>query len=264
MIDLITALTLTICSKNPLIIKVLGPTSDYIGDSLKSFTEKRVQNLIKIFSRGSEKLDRQKITSGSVPPRVLKHILDEGSYVDNELAAEYFSGVLAASKSDRSRDDRALTILKLLSSMSNYEIRLHYILYSTFRETFLDSDKFIITDINQSIKCERFFPENGFIDSFIVEEGEDINMILEHALPGLATRSLISTNYFYGGKDFIKSKFQSLDSGGIVASPSLLGVQLYLAAHGYLDISANRFCESSLDLELWENIEPLKGSVNTK
>ena len=188
MIDPITALTLTFCSKSPLVIKVLGPTADYIGDGLKSFTEKRVQNLKRIFTRSSEKMDKQRILTGSVPPRVLKNILDEGSYVDNELAAEYFSGALAASQSNRSRDDRALTILKLLSSMSNYEIRLHYILYSAFRETFLNSDKFNVTDVNQSIKCELFFPISQFIGSFVLEQGEDINTILEHALPGLATR----------------------------------------------------------------------------
>ena len=96
MIDPITALTLTFCSKSPLVIKVLGPTADYIGDGLKSFTEKRVQNLKRIFTLSSEKMDKQRILTESVPPRVLKNILDEGSYVDNELAAEYFSGALAA------------------------------------------------------------------------------------------------------------------------------------------------------------------------
>jgi hypothetical protein len=264
MIDPITALTLTFCAKSPLVIKVLGPTADYIGDGLKSFTEKRVQNLKRIFTRSSEKMDKQGISTGSVPPRVLKNVLDEGSYVDNELAAEYFSGALAASKSNRSRDDRALTILKLLSSMSNYEIRLHYILYSAFRETFLNSDKFNVTDVNQSIQCELFFPISQFIGSFVLEQGEDINTILEHALPGLATRNLIGQIYVYGRKEFLKKRFKTVDNEGIIASPSLLGAQLFLAAHGYVDISANKLCDSNLDLEIWDGIIPLKEVVATQ
>jgi len=264
MIGLGTALTLTICSTNPLIIKVLGPTADYIGEGVKAFTEKRVQNLKRILNRASEKLDKQKISTGAVPPRVLKHILDDGSYVDNDLAAEYFSGVLAASKSDRSRDDRALTILKLLSSMSNYEIRLHYILYSTVRETFLSFDKFNVSEEDQSNKYGLFFPMGPFIDSFIIEQGEDINPILEHALPGLATRNLIGKGYMYGGKDFIKRRYPSVAKDGIIAFPSLLGAQLFLAAHGYLNISANKLCDSSLELGLWDEIKPLKEVVAIK
>ncbi|CRX39196.1 hypothetical protein [Estrella lausannensis] len=262
--DVITALTFTICSNNPLVIKVLGPTADYIGDGIKAFTEKRVQNLNRIFKRTSEKIDKRGILTGSVPPRILKNILDEGSYVDNELAAEYFSGALAASKSDRSRDDRALTILKLLSSMSNYEIRLHYILYSAFREAFLSSGKFNVTDINKSINCELFVPISQFIDSFALEPGEDINTILEHALPGLGTRDLINQAYAYGGKEFLAKRFKTAGDGGIIAAPSLLGAQLFLAAHGYLEISANKLCDSNLDLEIWDGIIPLKEVVATR
>lgn len=98
---------------------MLGPTADYIGEGIKSLTEKRTENLKRIFRRAYEKLNNQMTSTCTVPPRVLRCILDEGGYVDNELAAEYFSGVLAASKSDRARDDRSITILKLLSSMSN-------------------------------------------------------------------------------------------------------------------------------------------------
>ena len=37
------------------------------------------------------------IDPGSVPPRILKGMLDQGSFIDNELGAEYFAGVLASS-----------------------------------------------------------------------------------------------------------------------------------------------------------------------
>lgn len=258
------ALALTICSNSPLVIKILGPTAEYIGDSIKTITQKQAQNLQRIFSHTAKKLDKQGILTGAVPPRILKHILDEGSYVENELAAEYFSGVLAASKSEHSRDDRALTILKILSSMSIYEIRLHYILYCAFRDTFLNSAKFNITNLDQAIKYEIFFPASQFISSFIIEKNEDINTILEHAIPGLAARNLIGTNYSYGDKDFLKPRFQSVDNDGIIASPSLLGAQVFLAAHGYLNISANKLCDVSLELELWDEIQPPKDLIVTR
>lgn len=67
----------------------------------------------------------------------------------------------------------------------------------------------------------------------------------------------------YGGKDFLKRQYPSVASDGIIASPSLRGTQLFLAAHGYLDISANKLCNSSLELELWDKIKPLREVVAT-
>jgi hypothetical protein len=252
--------TLIICSLSPLILKVLGPTAEYLGEGIKSFTEKRLANLRRIFNRAAEKVDARQALKGAVPPRILKYIVDEASYVDNELAAEYFSGLLAASKSDRPRDDRALTFLKLLTSMSNYEIRLHYILYSSFRETFLSLDDFNVTITNQALKYKVFFPAQQFIESFIIEEGENINHILEHAIIGLANRGLIGS-YCYGDKNFMKQQINCLDHEGIAASPSVLGSQLYLAVHGFQDISANKLCDSVLELVLWDGIVPVKGAI---
>ncbi len=51
--NLAKALTLAIFSKD-LLIKVLGPTADYLGDSIKSFTKKRVQNTKRIFKRAAK------------------------------------------------------------------------------------------------------------------------------------------------------------------------------------------------------------------
>ncbi|NGX41621.1 MAG: hypothetical protein KR126chlam4_01464 [Candidatus Anoxychlamydiales bacterium] len=99
MIDLSTTIALAICSKNPLVIKVLGPTADYIGEGIKSLAEKQVKNVKRIFRRTSEKLDNHGTPTGAVPPRILKQTLEEGGYVDDELTAEYYSGVLASSKS---------------------------------------------------------------------------------------------------------------------------------------------------------------------
>ncbi|MDF4932282.1 hypothetical protein P3556_24170, partial [Vibrio parahaemolyticus] len=38
------------------IAKLLGPTAEYLGGELREFTQKRVQNVGKIFSKAEEKL----------------------------------------------------------------------------------------------------------------------------------------------------------------------------------------------------------------
>lgn len=112
------------------------------------------------------------------------------------------------------------------------------------------------------MKYQLFFSFDEFINSFVIEQSEDPNSIIEHALPGFVNRNLIGKNYVYGGKDFLSQRFKyagDQGGGGIIASPSLLGAQLFLAAHGHLDITANQLCDSSFALEIWDEIKPLKG-----
>jgi hypothetical protein len=60
-------------------------------------------NIIRItILKMKEKVD----TSGEIPPKVIKGFLIEGPFIEDEIAAEYFGGVLASSKLENSRDDR--------------------------------------------------------------------------------------------------------------------------------------------------------------
>ncbi|NAZ18194.1 hypothetical protein GT020_19410, partial [Glutamicibacter soli] len=85
--------------------KLLGPTADYLGGELQEFTKKRINNVGKIFKKAENKLGDKINSPGGVPPKVLKTIINEGSYSDDELAAEYFGGVLASARTELTRDD---------------------------------------------------------------------------------------------------------------------------------------------------------------
>src|SRR5712691_9549047 len=106
--------------------KILGPTAEYLGAGLKNWTEHRIQNVARIFRKAAGKLGSDNDSPGAVPPRVLKEVLDEGSYSDDELTAEYFGGILASGRSPSGRDDRAASYGRLTSELSTYQIRFHY------------------------------------------------------------------------------------------------------------------------------------------
>src|SRR5439155_6797881 len=93
-----------------------------------------------IFRKASEKLGPGIDAPGAVPPRVLKEVLDEGSFCDDELTAEYFGGILASGRSPNGRDDRAASYLRLTAELSTYQIRFHYIAYTLFRRLFESSN----------------------------------------------------------------------------------------------------------------------------
>lgn len=59
---------------------MLGPTSDYLGEGLKDFCRKRVNNVKEIFKNANDKLGDKINDNGSIPPKVLQGTLNEGSY----------------------------------------------------------------------------------------------------------------------------------------------------------------------------------------
>src|SRR5437762_2257467 len=79
--------------------KVLGPTAEYVGTGLRDFAQHRVQNVKRIFEKASAFLGETPPAGEAVPPRVLRDVLNDGSYRDDELAATYYGGILASSRS---------------------------------------------------------------------------------------------------------------------------------------------------------------------
>lgn len=253
---------LIFCASSPLMVKILGPTADYLGKGLQKFTEKHFNNLNRIFQKTEHKLDSLHKEGGEVPPRVLKHILDEGGFIDNEFSAEYFSGVLASSKSTISRDDRALVLLRTLEGMSNYEIRLHYLLYRTYREVFQNHQSFCLSKEDMAMKLSVFIPDASLIALLELEAGENVNQILEYSIPGLANRGLIQKNYRFGSSEWLNEANKKIESAGLISCPSLLGAQLFLAAHGQMGISGNSLCDHRIKLNNLDGIGPCKGAFH--
>src|SRR5664279_502578 len=77
------------------VAKLLGPTADYLGTGLRDFTQRRAEAIGKIFGSAYKKLGPKAEQPGEVPPKVLKSVLNEGSYASDPLAIEYFGGILA-------------------------------------------------------------------------------------------------------------------------------------------------------------------------
>src|SRR5262249_27664159 len=114
-----------------LVEKVLGPTAEYVGAGLRAFAQHRVENVKRIFHKASILLEDNPPAGQAVPPRVLRDVLNDGSYRDDELTAEYYGGILASSRSGIPRDDRGAVFTALLSRLSTYQLRAHYVLYRT-------------------------------------------------------------------------------------------------------------------------------------
>ncbi len=127
---------LTVLGTAKIVEKILGPTAGYVGDGLKSLTEKGVENLRRIFRNAEARLGDSINKPGGIPPRILKEILNAGQFCNDELTAEYLGGVLASSRSPSGVDDRGITFLALTSQLSSCQIRFHYICYTFWHERY--------------------------------------------------------------------------------------------------------------------------------
>jgi len=272
MIDPGTGLTIlgTAVGSAKLVEKLLGPTADYLGDGLKELTKKGVTNLSNIFKNAEHKIGKDINEPGGVPPKVLKGILSEGPWCEEELQVEYFGGELASSRSGISRDDRGAYFTSLISRLSTYQLRAHYISYQAFKKTF-DG-----IDTNQGHsgylkELEIFIPLETYIKSMDFSEGEmeTVPRLISHAFWGLVNENLISS-YFYGPSDamndsFLRdrdscpnSTFMEATERGIKVAPSALGFELMMWVYGhgrikdltYFDHELEFPDNQSLDLQL--------------
>ncbi len=239
---------------------VCGPTAKYVGGELKSYTEVGVDNLKRVLKNSAKQIKAQNKDEGQVPPRVLKEILSEGYFCEDELCAMYLGGVLASSKSLVSRDDRAMSYCSLVSSLSSYQLRTHCILYSVLLRT-----------KHLQIGGTQYYPKEGLL-TWIEKHGLTVTIretdyqvamefspleqptnIAQHAFVGLEKKGL-SEGGFHVRK-------QVHPSEGEVSFryfyPTILGVELFLWGQGFGDSGLGAYKADLLQtIKLPFNVEP--------
>lgn len=234
------------------VAKLLGPTAEYLGGELREFTKKRIENVGKIFSSAEAKLGENINKPGHIPPKVLKIIVNEGSYCEDHIAVDYFGGILASSRTELGRDDRGARIAKILDGLSAYQIRTHYLIYSYIRKLFHDSG--YAFNQNDRSKMEIFIPFDSYTISMQFDEKEikQFIAILNHSFFGLNTEGLINT-FHYGPEDYIKNSCPDAKGGGIIVQPSAFGAEMYLWGYG----EGNRELSYILNDKAFEDLQDM-------
>jgi hypothetical protein len=230
-----------------LVEKILGPTAEYLGGGLRDWTERSVHNLGRIFQKAEERLGDKIEAPGSVPPKVLKGILSEGAFSDDELAQEYFGGVLASSRTEVGRDDRGAAFAALAGRLTTYQLRSHFFFYTMIRELFQGCDVNLGVQTGRN-RCRLFVPFVSYVLALEFAAGEDASLIVSHVMFGLARENLIDNNFEFGSVDHIKKSFKDAADGGLIFAPSALGIELFLWAHGRGDLHLSAILDPAIDL----------------
>jgi hypothetical protein len=235
----------TALGSKELVGKILGPTADYLGAGMRDWTERSVKNVGRVFEKAKGRLGDKIDTPGAVPPKVLKGILEEGPFCDDELAAEYFGGVLASSRTEVGRDDRGASFISLIGRLSSYQIRSHFAFYSIIREIYQGSTENIGTSHGR-LRLSTFIPFTAYVPAMEFDGRENVPAILSHVMFGLSREALIAEQFMYGTKEVLH--YALANGPGIVFAPSALGVELFLWAHGRNDLLTEDILNPAVEL----------------
>ena len=173
-----------------LLTRVLGPSADEIGEAMRRYTAFRVRNVGRI-SEAADRKAAQSDRSGTVPPRIAHRLIEEGSYCDDELMAEYLGGVLAGSRTPSGRDDRAVSWSNLVTGMSALQIRAHYLFYREWAIRLRGRVDLVLAD---KITTGMVVQLNDFAVTLAPETESDDDMaaaFVSHALHGLFRLGLL-------------------------------------------------------------------------
>ncbi|TAM45060.1 MAG: hypothetical protein EPN55_09405 [Gammaproteobacteria bacterium] len=236
---------LAVIGSKDILVKILGPTADYVGGELKNLVQKCNVNLDNIFIRAQAKLGPRLDEPGTVSPRVLKHILDEGRFCEDSIVADYYGGVLASSKSEIDRDDRGVAVLATIKSLSVYQLRLHYLFYSIVYGIYNGKGKSLGTDRNE---MSVYIPLSVYMQAMDFGPHEEPGAILIHSVEGLVRSGLVESRYSYGSKEHLAKTFSDATEPGLIMTPSVYGAEVFLWGQGIKGATGHEVVNSSLKL----------------
>lgn len=225
----LAALGATAWASKELAGKLLGPTFEYIGGEVRAFTEKCNINLTDVFARARRKLGEKIDTPGGVGARVLKDVLDQGAFCDDSVAAEYVAGILAAARTDNQGDDRGVTYLAVIRQLSGYQLRAHYLIYSSVK-ALLDGRELNILNFDDGPHARIFLPL-AFLRDNLHSPGPT-EVVFTHVLNGLARLDLIDASWWGGYEEVVRAGEPGMSGSGYFVQPTGFGVELFLWAHG--------------------------------
>jgi hypothetical protein len=218
--------------------KILGQTAEYIGGGVQQWTERRVENVRRVFQKARDKLGSELERPGAIPPRVLSAILEQGQFAEDDLMAEYLGGVLASSRSRVDRDDRAVDAAATISRLSTYALRTHYVLYAAIHPLVRGEVSYLDLLMAPKLHERAFFLSlTAYFDAMAFSEAEldQFTGIFSETMLALSREDLIRPKFQLGAATDLSASFEfdSLEEdGGIVFTPTQHGIVLFSVAHG--------------------------------
>ena len=233
-----------------LLVRVLGTSADAVDEALRRYTAYQLRNVERILQRADAK-SRSAEESSSVSLRVAHVLLEDGSYCDDELMADYLGGLLAGSRTPEGRDDRAVAWSKVLTSLSSLQVRAHYLLYREWAARLRTVAVYELGVDAGRMQATMEVASSEFVKFLVAESEVDENDAISHAIGGLARVGLLEDKYLY-------------NNDAVRVVPSIMGIELYGWAQGLPGLSPRGFASKAQPFDLEDAIPRLSSVIFSK
>lgn len=229
-----------------LLRRVLGGSANEVGEALRRLTEYRLRNVGRVVENAAGKVSDE---AGEVPMRVAMRVLEEASNADDAAIVDYLGGVLASSHTLVGRDDRGAAWTALISTMSTYQLRFHYILYREFRRLVMDQTVNLAEEGTSDYPI--FIPMDDYRRAMEFGENEDEDSLTGHVLIGLFRLGLLQERFTVAGSKNVlwRHWHGDITTGGFVGTITIFGVELFLWALGWGGSHVNTIIDPAAPLE---------------
>ncbi len=192
--------------------KLFGKILDEMGDDLNKIYK---TNREKLLAKATKKV--KKPDDGAKPNlRVARDVIWNGAVTDDEVCAEYFGGLLAASRSADGKDDSALIYVDCIKALSSKQLHLHFAIYSSMHALLNQSKKVVNPGMQDEFSILEIWFASNELARLGINPAIDLNILHRQGLiSGFATNQ-----HVVGQKALPYSK----------ANPTTFGVLLYAAA----------------------------------
>jgi len=198
--------------------RAFGPVLTELGEDLKRLY---AVGRDKILAAGYKKI-RDLDDGKKANLRVTRDVLWNGAFTDDAICAEYFGGILAASRSEDGKDDSAIHFVDVIKSMSSKQLELHYIIYTALNRMLSSSNERVnVGQGSELVRKAIFFSQFELVQRHQVNTDTDLNILYRQGL---------LSNY--------KTHLYTVRDGAlayVAAHPTTYGVLLYAAAHNRRD-----------------------------
>lgn len=256
MSDPITTVVLAaggVIASKDILDKLLGPTAEYLGEGTLGIVKKSRENLERVFRTAYEKLKGQLDKPEQVSPRVLKHVCDEGRFVEDVFCAEYFGGMLASSRSPDGKDEGAIPFLSLVKSMSSRQMRLHFIIYALLAKSHFSPPDTESKSFWLGLQLE--IPHDELARAMDLS-GYDGERELLLALAGLIDQQLLRDDSLLKSAELPSSRAdRTIEGDVVVVGPNERGARLFLRALGCRGLSPELITSINVEYSLSDTLK---------
>lgn len=197
--------------------KVLGPTLDELGERFRETVADHLDKVSAAARRKVPNLDDGKRSN----IRVTRDVLWNGAAAGDEICAEYFGGILAASRSQDGKDDSLMPFVDVVKAMSSEQLRLHYSIYHSLGKVLNESS-------DHKTAYELVLPgkpKQVTLFYYTPTVSVDLPVLQRHDL--ISRYAFDTVNWdFPEGKRAVPY---------VSSTPSIFGIMLYAAVHNRLE-----------------------------